>query len=357
MSARIFLLSPEKAIEFIKKLNEPGNVIVSSSKDDEKAMPEMSAYAKAMMLKHMQREMGHTISKIPTGFISFNCDLKPIIPTFYVNKAKKTIVCKLGKKTTKVKLQDGDTWHEYTGLLASYVKAIVGLNVINKAHIERVPCEEAEAPIEAPKAVELAIDEQPQQFASFVPQPDCGFTFSVKDKESFHFKPTGVDGVYISDCAVFKAPFDKDGCNDWEKSSGKKLLEQWFKEHAPIEIQEQFDIDIPTVEEVFSQKMINWWGGDSVKGLVSKQFPIFKDSDERMKEFEGKPIWWWTRSASAGSADLVWGVETDGGIGINSAYYAYGFVPVLRRKSQESTNPDRKVEKVGSSKKKAKSKK
>ena len=357
MSAKVFLLSPEKAIEFIKKLNEPGNVIVGSTKDNEEATSEMSAYAKAMMLKSLQSEMGHSISKIPTGFISINCNLKPIIPTFYVNKAKKTIVCKVGQKTSKVKLQDGDAWHEYTGLLASYVKAIVGLNVINKAHIERVKTkEETEAPIEAPKAIELAIDEQPQQFASFVPQPDCGFTFSVKYKESFHFKPTGVDGVYISDCAVFKAPFDKDGCNDWEKSSGKKLLEQWFKEHAPAEIQEQFDIDLPTVEEIFSQKMINWWCGDSVKGLVSKQFPIFKDSDERMKEFEGKPIWWWTRSANAGNASSVWRVNTDGSINDFIAYFTYGFVPVLRRKSQESTNPDRKVEKVGSAKKSRKKK-
>jgi len=167
----------------------------------------------------------------------------------------------------------------------------------------------------------------------------------LEDKESFHFKPTGVDGVYISDCAVFKAPFDKDGCNDWEKSSGKKLLEKWFKEHAPIEIQEQFDIDLPTVEEVFSRKMLNWWGGNSVKGLVSKQFPIFKDSDERMKEFEGKPTWWWTRSSRAGIAYGVWLVNTDGGIIDGTAYYTNGFVPVLRRKRSSDTRNTRKERK------------
>ena len=185
----------------------------------------------------------------------------------------------------------------------------------------------------------VAVDEKPVVREAFEPKPDCGFTFSVKDKESFHFKPTGMDGVYISDCAVFKAPFDKDGCNDYEKSSGKKLLEQWFKEHAPAEIQEQFDIDLPTVEEVFSQKMINWWGGDSVKGLVSKQFPVFKDSDERMKEFEGKPTWWWTRSAYAGYATDVWFVNTAGCVSGIGAYNAYGFVPVLRRKNLESSEP------------------
>ena len=286
---------------------------------------------------------------------------KPQKITFYVNKAKKTTVAKIGILTAKVKCSENDPWNEYTGMLAAYIKLheknglrrIAGAEVIYQGEKD----EEAEAPIEAPKAIELANDEQPQQFASFVPQPDCGFTFSVKDGESFHFKPTGVDGVYVSDCAVFKAPFDKDGCNDYEKSSGKKLLEQWFKEHAPAEIQEQFDIDLPTVEEVFSQKMINWWGGNSVKGLVSKQFPIFKDSDERMKEFEGKPTWWWTRSAYAGVADIVWDVHADGSMYDYGASSTYGFVPVLRRKSQESTNPDRKVEKVGSAKKKAKSKK
>ena len=287
---------------------------------------------------------------------------KPQKITFYVNKAKKTIVAKIGILTAKVKCSENDPWNEYTGMLAAYIKLheknglrrIAGAEVIYQGEKDE---EETEAPIEAPKAIELSIDEQPQQFASFAPQPDCGFTFSVKDKESFHFKPTGVDGVYICDCAVLKAPFDKDGSNDWEKSSGKKLLEQWFKEHAPVEIQEQFCIDLPTVEEVFSQKMINWWGGDSVKGLVSKQFPIFKDSDERMKEFEGKPTWWWTRSAYAGLAYDVWIVYPGGSFGTNDADLTSGFVPVLRRKSQESTNPDRKVEKVGSPKKKAKSKK
>lgn len=196
------------------------------------------------------------------------------------------------------------------------------------------------------------VEEPASEPAPIAPIEGTGFTVN-----GFHFNPAGVDGIYVLDRVAFKDKFDEDGNNDWEKSSGKKLLEQWFKEHAPAEIQEQFDIDLPTVEEVFSQKMINWWGGDSVKGLVSKQFPIFKDSDERMKEFEGKPIWWWTRSARAGLANHVWTVSTGGSMGIYDAYSARGFVPVLRRKSQESTNPDRQVEKVGSAKKKAKSKK
>lgn len=150
--------------------------------------------------------------------------------------------------------------------------------------------------------------------------------------ENFEFKPVGIDGIYVCDRAVLKAPFDMDGCNDWEKSSGKKLLEQWFKEHAPMEIQEQFDIDLPTVEEVFSQKMLNWWGGDSVKGLVSKQFPIFQNSDNRMMEFVGEPIWWWTRSTYAGLASKVWLVNPEGSIHRTGVDATIGFVPVLRKK-------------------------
>lgn len=64
------------------------------------------------------------------------------IPTFYVNKAKKTIVCKIGPFTSKVKLQEGDEWNEYAGMLAAYVKATLGLKYINKAKVYRVPCEE-----------------------------------------------------------------------------------------------------------------------------------------------------------------------------------------------------------------------
>lgn len=153
-----------------------------------------------------------------------------------------------------------------------------------------------------------------------------------KTGEELNFLDSGVDGIYVLDHIAFKGQFDEDRNNDWEKSSGKKLLEQWFKEHVPAEIQEQFYIDLPTVEEVFSQKMINWWGGDSVNGLVSKQFPIFKDSDERMKEFDGNTSWWWTRSAYAGTAHYVWYVDFGGSAGDYYARYTGGFVPVLRRK-------------------------
>ena len=145
----------------------------------------------------------------------------------------------------------------------------------------------------------------------------------------YTFKPVGVDGVYICDCVVFKAEFDKNFCNDWEKSSGKKLLEKWFKRHAPAEIQEQFDIDLPTVKEVFSQEMLNLYHDG--RKLTSRQFPIFKDLDERMKKFDGKRAWWWTRSTHAGYPNHAWSVNFDGVIYASYACSVGGFVPVLRK--------------------------
>ena len=156
---------------------------------------------------------------------------------------------------------------------------------------------------------------------------------TLKNREELNFLETGVDGIYVCERAVLIAEFDVKCCNDWEKSSGKKKLQEWAEKNLPKEILEQFDIDIPTMEEVFSKKMIDWWGGDSVKDIVSKQLPIFKNSDERMKEFNDYPIWWWTRSAYAGTPNLVWLVDSGGSIHYDFADIRINLVPVLRKKA------------------------
>lgn len=119
---------------------------------------------------------------------------KPQKITFYVNKVKKTIVAKIGILTAKVKCSENDPWNEYTGMLAAYIKLheknglrrIAGAEVIYQGEKDE---EETEAPIEAPKAVELAIDEQLRQFASFVPQPDCGFVPVLRRKSQESTNP------------------------------------------------------------------------------------------------------------------------------------------------------------------------
>lgn len=269
--------------------------------------------------------------------------------TYYINPETKETTCVLQqsngiKRQSKVRPMEGDEYDRDTGIILATLKTVSSKDRETREAIHHTtvkvinlcePVEQVEEPVSKPTPI--------------TPIEGTGFIVN-----GFHFKPTGVDGIYVLDRVAFKDKFDEDGNNDWEKSSGKKKLQEWAEKNLTKEILDQFEVDLPTVEEVFSQKMLNWWGSDSVKGLVSKQFPIFKDSDERMKEFEGKPTWWWTRSAYAGDANIVWLVSTGGSVSHNLAYYAYGFVPVLRRKSQESTNPDRKVEKVGSSKKKTK---
>lgn len=151
-----------------------------------------------------------------------------------------------------------------------------------------------------------------------------GFTVN-----GFHFVPVGVDGIYILDRVAFKAPFDEDGGNDWEKSTGKRKLQKWAEKNLPKEGLERFEVDLPTVEEIFSQKMINLYnvGGQ----FKSKQFPIFQNSDNRMMELEGKSMWW-TRCTNVGSVYDVWCVSADGTMYTSGSYNTYGFVPVLRRK-------------------------
>lgn len=151
-----------------------------------------------------------------------------------------------------------------------------------------------------------------------------------KTGEELNFLESGVDGIYVLDHVAFKDQFDEDGKNDWEKSTGKKKLQEWAEKNLPKEILEQFGVDLPTIEEVFSQKMFNLY--KSSKKLKSKQFPIFQNSDNRMMEFEGKPEFWLTRSACAGYDYAVMVVSCGGNLDSNGAYFALGFVPILRKR-------------------------
>lgn len=155
-----------------------------------------------------------------------------------------------------------------------------------------------------------------------------------KTGKNLNFLETGVDGIYVLDHVAFKERFDEDGNNDWEKSSSKEKLQGWAEKNLPSEILEQFYVDILTAEEVFSQKTINWCGANCAKSLISKQLPIFQNSDNRMMEFDGRPIWWWTRSAVAGCNTYMWGVCADGGINSNDTLCERGFVPVLRKRKE-----------------------
>ena len=140
------------------------------------------------------------------------------------------------------------------------------------------------------------------------------------------FKYSGVRGIYVLDRIAFKDKFDENGNNDWEKSTGKKKLQEWAEKNLTKEILKQFDVDIPTVEEVFSHKMLNLYL--LRRKLESKQFPLFMNSDNRMTEFDDIPVCWWTKTAYDGHTYTVWYVVADGGLDYDTVDGTFGFVPV-----------------------------
>ena len=151
-----------------------------------------------------------------------------------------------------------------------------------------------------------------------------------KNGEELNFLETGVDGIYVLDRIAFMDYFD-DNNNDWEKSAGKKKLQKWAEQNLPKEILDQFDVDLPTIGEVFSKRTLKWWK-PAIKP-TSKQFPIFKKIKNRIRKFKGgNPTLWWTRSTDIGIDYLAWIVDLCGGMNRDYTGNPNGFVPVLRRK-------------------------
>lgn len=159
-----------------------------------------------------------------------------------------------------------------------------------------------------------------------------------KKGEELNFLETGVDGIYVLDHVAFKDIFNEDDNTDWDKSIGKKKLREWAESNLPDEILEQFDVDLPTAEEVFSQKMLNT--DRSGKNLKSRQFPIFQNSDNRMMEFDGNYICWWTRSAYDGFVRRKLAVFPIGGVSYDYVDHANGFVPILRKKKPKESEAE-----------------
>lgn len=157
-------------------------------------------------------------------------------------------------------------------------------------------------------------------------------TILSNNAETLNFIHVGVEGTYVLDHVAFMDKFDNFRQKEWDKSSGKRKLQEWAENNLPKEILEQFDVDIPTAEEVFSQKMLN--SIEYGKRLKSKQFPIFQNGDNRMMEFNGNPVMWWTRSAHAVDFDVVWGVLKGGSIFNDEVRQSYGFVPILRKRKE-----------------------
>lgn len=251
--------------------------------------------------------------------------MKESVPqiTFYVNEPKKEVTCvhkrEDRKHQAKVRAMEGDDFNIFEGIAKSLMR------VAFDEYCYKVLAKQAKVTV---NYINDFSDEQ-EKTKPTAPIDGTGFTVN-----GFHFNPVGVDGIYVLDHVAFKDKFDEDGINNWEKSSGKKKLQEWAEKNMLKEILEQFDVDIPAIEEVFSQKMLNLF--ESTKNLKSCQFPIFQNSDNRMMEFDGRSICWWTRSAYPNDvSNRMQLVYTDGSTCNTYADYRNGFVPVLRRKAHK----------------------
>lgn len=163
-------------------------------------------------------------------------------------------------------------------------------------------------------------------------------TVTSKKGEELNFLETGVDGIYVLDHVAFRDIFNEDDNTDWDRSIGKRKLREWAENNLPDEILEQFDVDLSTVEEVFSQKLLNT--DKEGTNLKSRQFPIFQNSDNRLMEFNGSYVCWWTRSAYGGYVRRKWVVYPFGYISFDYVDHANGFVPVLRKKAPKGSEAE-----------------
>lgn len=131
-------------------------------------------------------------------------------------------------------------------------------------------------------------------------------------------------------------PFDRNGCNEWEKSSIRKYLNGDFLNMLSAEDQAVLKYvelhtgkaDVTTTDRVFllSAKELGFDVDETGKAL-----PYFtgKDADERRQFFDedGDSRWYFTRSPIPGGASYVRYVHTDGSLNHNGAYDGYGAAP------------------------------
>lgn len=144
----------------------------------------------------------------------------------------------------------------------------------------------------------------------------------------YEIEEAGRDGILVFKDIPFEAPFDKNCCNKWEKSTLKAELEKWWNENAPKELKEKYDVSILTPEEVFDQKRLDHFFGKGEK--TSVQLPLFaNDWKAKIKRLIGddRSYWWWLRCGYPWYSNYAAFVSTDGSLGGGRAYIAIGCVP------------------------------
>lgn len=116
----------------------------------------------------------------------------------------------------------------------------------------------------------------------------------------------------------------------WSSSDLKKYLEKWWKENAPDELVANFNVTIPSADNVFGNDLPEWQ--KHKKGET--QFAYFKDWRNRLIALKGEhhTTWWWTKSPNSGSTNYFVCVGASGAVCVNGAYYSNGVVPCFLKK-------------------------
>lgn len=152
--------------------------------------------------------------------------------------------------------------------------------------------------------------------------------YKFNDGNVYEIAKADNNGVLVFKEGIFEASFDGtnwDNCsNNWEKSSLKKKLENWWDENAPAELKENYNVTLLEIYEVLPDHMLP----EYLRGK-GQQLAIFKDWKERLKNLRGEETstWWWTKTAYRGSAHYVCLVIPKGAYDDNYAYLSLAVVP------------------------------
>ena len=292
----------------------------------------------------MNNQLKKVIEQIESNY---NCPewMKNIFPemprlTFYINKAKKTIVCKRAAgETAKVKLYDGDQWNEYTGMLAAYIKlhkkAGLSLNDISKAKVVYQGEEEPTCCFEVVECAKTADNE--------------GFILLTAKGEGISFLDCGDGKTFVSKDVIFMHEFNKNtekkNANFYKGSDMQKAVNKWFDENAPQDVKDQYEPDLLTMTEIFGEVQEDgepkFWPNEPYKRL-----PLFRDWRNRIKGLKDStyPSVWATKSPRVGNDSVICFICDDGSAGgRNAVHNIIGVTLCLRKKPEGAKTKNAKT--------------
>lgn len=167
-------------------------------------------------------------------------------------------------------------------------------------------------------------------------------TIKFKNGERYVLHTSNKGDILVFDSVVTdEIAFGENNRNDWEKSSLKKWLENWWEENAPEELKAEYDITIPSLANVYSEDELKHYSWDYISAKVDlrkgeKQWDYFKNPRNRVAFIKGQEYrggsFWWIKTAFRGVANLVYDVHPSGAYYYSNANNSLAVVPACVRK-------------------------